>query len=112
MAPSQVLSEARQHFPAELLSRVDEIVLFRPLSKAAAREIAQIKLDDIVRRRFATQQMEVTYTDAVLDYVVERGFSLDLGARNIQHTIEEEILSPLARLSASPRPGGRSAGSK
>jgi ATP-dependent Clp protease ATP-binding subunit ClpC len=97
-----ILGEARQHFPAELLSRVDEIVLFRPLSRVAARRIAEAKLAEIVQRRFATQQIAVDYTAEVLDYVVRKGFSVELGARNIQRTIEEEMLAPLARLAFTP----------
>jgi ATP-dependent Clp protease ATP-binding subunit ClpA len=99
---SSILTEARQYFPAELLSRVDEIVLFRPLSKEAARHIARAKLNDIVSRRFTSQQIEFDYTDEVLDHVVQKGFSAQLGARNIQRTIEEEVLAPLARTSFTP----------
>jgi ATP-dependent Clp protease ATP-binding subunit ClpA len=99
---SSVLTEARQYFPAELLSRVDEIVLFRPLSKEAARHIARAKLNDIVSRRFTSQQIEFDYGEDVLDYVVRKGFSPQLGARNIQRTIEEEVLAPLARTSFTP----------
>ena len=42
------------------------------------------------------------YTAEVLDYVVHKGFSVELGARNIQRTIEEEMLAPLARLAFTP----------
>jgi ATP-dependent Clp protease ATP-binding subunit ClpC len=97
-----VLTEARQHFPAELLSRVDEIVLFHPLTREAARHIARAKLAQIINRRFTSRQIEFTYADDVLDYIVRKGFSPQLGARNIQRTIEEEVLAPLARISYTP----------
>jgi ATP-dependent Clp protease ATP-binding subunit ClpA len=99
---SSVLTEARQHFPAELLSRVDEIVLFQPLTREAAHHIARAKLADIISRRFTSRQIEFAYADDVLDYIVRKGFSPQLGARNIQRTIEEEVLAPLARTSYTP----------
>ena len=99
------LIEARKYFPVELLSRIDKVILFQPLSREAARRIVQQKLSATLARIFegvggpaeAALARPVTYDPAVIDYLVERGFSAEWGARHVERAIEEELLAPLAR---------------
>jgi ATP-dependent Clp protease ATP-binding subunit ClpC len=99
------LAEARKHFPSELISRIDKVILFQPLDRAAARRIVETKLAATLARVShadgpdgIARPIRVTYDPAVVDYVVDRGFSAEWGARHVERAIEDEILAPLARL--------------
>jgi ATP-dependent Clp protease ATP-binding subunit ClpC len=99
------LAEARKHFPSELISRIDKVILFQPLDRAAARRIVETKLAATLARVShadgpdgTAAPIRVTYDPAVVDYVVDRGFSAEWGARHVERAIEDEILAPLARL--------------
>ena len=99
------LAEARKHFPSELISRIDKVILFQPLDRTAARRIVETKLAATLARVShadgpdgVARPIRVTYDPAVVDYVVDRGFSAEWGARHVERAIEDEILAPLARL--------------
>ena len=103
------LNEARKYFPVELLSRIDKVILFQPLTREAARRIVAEKLDATLRRIFeappiadSLAPVPITYDPAVVDYVVDRGFSAEWGARHVERAIEEEVLAPLARQTFRP----------
>jgi len=117
-SPASALAEARKHFSAELLGRMDAVILFRPLSREAARQIVTTKLATTLARIFAPATdppdpdapppVAATYDPAVLDYLVEKGFSAEWGARHIERALETELLAPLARRTfAADWPGVR-----
>ncbi len=89
--------DLKKLLPAEFMSRIDEIVVFNPLSNDAAHEIARLKLDKIVKSRFAEQQIEIEFSDELVDYVVENGFDNELGARQLERAVRKEILEPLVK---------------
>jgi len=91
-----MLAELHKRLPPEFLARVDEIVVFHPLTESDVRQIVRQKLDSIVRARFQQQGIEVTFADAVIDLVVQRGFDARLGGRHLERTIQKEVLEPLA----------------
>ncbi len=95
-AQEAVVAEVRKRLPAEFTSRIDEIVLFHPLDVATAGEIARLKLDHIVRRRFADEGIAIVFEPPIVDYVVRRGFDPQLGARRLERVIQKEVLEPLA----------------
>jgi ATP-dependent Clp protease ATP-binding subunit ClpC len=95
-AEEAVVVEVRKRLPAEFISRIDEIVIFRPLDEETGRQIARLKLDRIIRRRFAEQGVAISFDESVTDYVVQRGFDPQLGARHLERVIQKEILEPLA----------------
>ncbi|HUS15131.1 MAG TPA: AAA family ATPase, partial [Chloroflexia bacterium] len=105
LSPESALAEARKHFPAELIARMDKVILFQPLSRETARQIVRQKLDVTLARIFgppATPPVAVTYETAVVDYVVARGFSPEWGGRYVERAIEEQVLAPLARETFDP----------
>lgn len=95
-AEEAMLAELHKRLPPEFLARVDEIVVFHPLTESDVRQIVRQKLDSIVRARFQQQGIEVTFADAVIDLVVQRGFDARLGGRHLERTIQKEVLEPLA----------------
>lgn len=84
-------------FSPEFLGRLDEILLFTDLDAGAARRIAQDQLTDLAirARRRGTR---VAFTPAVARFVVERGFSPQLGARELRNVIRREVEPALAEL--------------
>ncbi len=95
-AEETVVTQVRKRLPAEFISRIDEIVLFHPLDEETAIEIARLKLDRTIRRRFADEGIAITFDESVARYVVQHGFDPQLGARHLERVIQKEILEPLA----------------
>jgi len=101
-----MLAELHKRLPSEFLARVDEIVVFHPLTESDVRQIVRQKLDSIVRARFQQQGIEVTFADEVIDLVVQRGFDARLGGRHLERTIQKEVLEPLAAETYKPEWAG------
>ncbi len=92
-----VYAEARKYFSLELLNRVDEILLFKPLNREGALVITRQKLDLLRDQRFKPEGLAVEFAPGVAELIVARGFSAQQGARQLEHTIDELILGPMAR---------------
>ncbi|MCR4406791.1 MAG: ATP-dependent Clp protease ATP-binding subunit [Anaerolineae bacterium] len=101
-----VLAELHKRLPSEFLARIDEIVVFHPLSDTDVRKIVRQKLDLIIRARFQQQGIEVTFTDDIIDFVVQHGFDARLGGRHLERTIQKEVLEPLAAETYKPEWAG------
>ncbi len=93
-----VLDMLRRNLPAEFLSRIDEIVIFQPLSDEDILWVAQHKLDTIVRARFARQKTDVTFDPQVVRLVADRGYDPRQGCRRLERVIQREVLEPLAEM--------------
>ena len=79
----------------EFINRVDEIVCFNRLSEDNFRGIARIMLGELVDA-MKEKGLTLTYTDAVVDYLVEKSYSVTYGARNLRRLIQKEIEDPVA----------------
>ena len=90
--------EVARHFRPELLNRLDRVVVFRPLRRELMRELVELELRRTLGRRgFRAQPWAVEWDDAAIDFLVDRGFSAELGARPLKRAIEQHLLAPLAR---------------
>ncbi len=88
---------AQQTFRPEFLNRLDRIVVFQPLSRVIARGILQKELRDVLTRRgLRSREWAVEWEESALDFLLEKGFSDELGARPLKRAIERYVLSPLA----------------
>lgn len=85
----------RERFKPEFLNRVDEIVIFNPLRRAAIEKIVDIQLAQVVRR-LRDKDIEVMIKPSVKDYIVENGYDPEYGARPIKRLIQRTILDALA----------------
>ncbi len=90
-----VLAALWQRFRPEFLNRIDEIVLFHPLSRAHLKDIVEIQMES-VRRRMAERKITIELTDKAREYLVEQGYDPVYGARPLRRTIQRLILDPLA----------------
>jgi ATP-dependent Clp protease ATP-binding subunit ClpB len=92
----QCLEVLRQSFRPEFLNRVDEIVVFHPLTREQLRQIVDIQLER-VRKRLAERKIELELTDKARDYFAEQGFDPVYGARPLRRTIQRELETALGR---------------
>jgi len=92
----QALEALRQHFRPEFLNRVDEIVVFHPLTKDELRKIVDIQLDRL-RKRLDERKIELELTDQALDHFAEQGYDPTYGARPLRRMIQRELETALGR---------------
>ncbi|MER6631004.1 ATP-dependent Clp protease ATP-binding subunit [Streptomyces sp. NPDC000987] len=104
----QVLRPLREHFRPEFLNRIDEIVVFRQLTGDQLRRITALLLER-TRRLLHAQGVTVQFTDAAVDWLAERGYQPEYGARPLRRTIQREVDNELSRLLLDGRvvEGGR-----
>ncbi|MCW7946909.1 ATPase AAA [Streptomyces hygroscopicus] len=93
----QVLRPLREHFRPEFLNRIDEIVIFRQLTAEQLRRITDLMLDK-TRRRLHAQDIGVEFTERAVDWLAQRGFQPEYGARPLRRTIQREVDNRLSRL--------------
>ena len=91
----RVMEAVREHFRPELLNRIDEIVIFNPLSRDHIKQIVDIQLRGL-RARLAERKIELELTDAAKELLAREGFDPVYGARPLKRAIQQEIVQPLA----------------
>jgi ATP-dependent Clp protease ATP-binding subunit ClpC len=93
----EVLATARKAFPIELWNRIEERLVFEPLSRAQTVEVARLLVDESSKRLAAEKGIRFEATDAALTYLIEHGgFDPLLGARPMRTTIQRLIEGPVA----------------
>jgi len=89
------MAALRDHFRPEFLNRIDEIVIFQPLERAALRRIVDIQVAQLAKR-LADRGITLTLTDTAENYLALRGYDPVYGARPLRRTIQKRVLDPLA----------------
>ena len=92
----EVIELLKQQLKPEFLNRVDEIVLFEPLSKENIREIVDLQLK-AVQRLLAQNGIELEYTEAARNRIAELGYDPLFGARPVKRTIQREVVNDLSK---------------
>lgn len=90
-----VMTELKKTFRPEFLNRVDEIIVFHPLSRDEIKQIASLMLAETAKR-MKSNDITVTFTEAVKDYLAEKGYDKTYGARPLRRKIQEEIEDRIA----------------
>ena len=85
----------REFFRPEFLNRVDKIVVFDPLGKEELRKITHIMLSDI-EKNLRDKKLYVSFTDNLVEYLIENGFDEKFGARPLRRLIEREVEDKIA----------------
>jgi ATP-dependent Clp protease ATP-binding subunit ClpC len=84
-------------FRREFVNRIDRVVVFRPLGRGVMRDLLRKELNDVLTRRgLRTRQWAVEWDDSAIEFLLEKGFTADLGARPLKRAVERYLLSPLA----------------
>ncbi len=92
-----VLEELRAHFRPEFLNRLDEMIVFRPLTQNEIKGIVGIQLEAL-KRRLADRRIELVLTDEALSSLAIKGFDPIYGARPLKRAIQSELVNPLSTL--------------
>lgn len=94
---SNVERAVAQTFRREFVNRIDRVVVFRPLGRSVMRELLHKELNDVLRRRgLRNRNWAVEWDASAVDFLLQKGFTADLGARPLKRAIERYLLSPLA----------------
>jgi len=91
----EVMRELERRFPPEFRNRIDEVVLFAPLTKPEVRQIAQLYLNDVAATLRARGKTLIV-DDEAIDLIVEQGHSLAYGARFLKRLIDECVKLPIS----------------
>jgi len=92
-----VTCSIQSHFPAEFINRIDEIIFYRPLSRANIHLIVESRLKDY-SNRLRLHRICLLLTDCAKDHLGEIGYSPIYGARPLARIMREQILNPLAKM--------------
>ena len=91
-----VINLLKQTVRPEFINRIDEIIMFLPLSKDDIRQIVQLQLQQIAGM-LSEQNITITLTDYAMDYIADKGFDPVYGARPVKRIIQRELLNELSK---------------
>ena len=92
---STVMGVVSQHFRPEFINRIDDIVVFHPLSREHMRDIADIQLASL-RKRLKEQDLDIEIDEAAFELLVEEGYDPVYGARPLKRVLQKRIENPLS----------------
>jgi ATP-dependent Clp protease ATP-binding subunit ClpC len=92
---ADVMSEVERNFRPEFLNRVDELIIFNPLTREDLQRILKLQLDDVLVR-LRERGISVELDQKAADFLIGQGFSEDFGARPLRRAIERFVEDPLA----------------
>ena len=95
-AQSQVMDDLRDHFRPEFLNRLDEIIMFKPLTKSNIGKIVDLMVGEL-DKRLADQELSLELTDAAKDQVIENGYDPVYGARPLKRYLQKYVETLAAR---------------
>jgi ATP-dependent Clp protease ATP-binding subunit ClpB len=93
---TQVFELLKKSVRPEFLNRVDEIIMFQPLSRKDIRKVVEIQFN-IIKKRLEENQIKLEADDKVLDYLGEIGFDPQFGARPLKRVLQKNILNELSK---------------
>jgi len=91
----RVLASLRESFKPEFLNRLDEVIIFHPISPEMLRQIVDLQLD-LVQNRLREKNIKLVLSAKVKDYLSKKGYDPSFGARPLKRVIQNEILDELA----------------
>ena len=96
-ARAAVMGELRRAFRPEFLNRLDEIILFKPLTKDNIGHIVDLQVADL-NKRLAAQQLKIALTEAAKAFITDKGYDPAFGARPLKRFIQKHVETLSARL--------------
>ncbi len=92
-----VLQLLQRKLRPEFLNRVDEIIVFHPLTRDHIHRIVEIQFERMVRKALQRQKMDAELTEAAKDYLTNKGYDPVFGARPLKRLIQREVVNELSR---------------
>jgi len=93
---TKIMNELRAHFRPEFLNRVDDIVLFKPLTLSEIKRIVDLQLN-LLRARLADRHIDLELADAAREYIAREGYDPVYGARPLKRFLQRHVETPLSR---------------
>ena len=94
---TNVMVEVERHFRPEFLNRLDEAIVFNPLTRVDLESIVGLQLNE-VRERLIEHGLTLRLTEAATSLLIDKGYNADYGARPLRRAIERYIEDPMAEL--------------
>ena len=95
-AKEEVLQLLKQTVRPEFINRIDDIVMFAPLTKADIKQIVRLQLDGIIKL-VARENIVLEATPEAIDYLAERGYDPQFGARPVKRVLQKEVMNALSK---------------
>ena len=96
-AENFVMNDLRAHFRPEFLNRLDETILFKPLTKTDIRSIINLLLDDL-NKRLADKELQLKITEEAKDFITEHGYDPVYGARPLKRYVQKHVETLAAKI--------------
>lgn len=93
----RVMGALKEHFRPEFLNRLDDIIVFEPLSRDSLAKIVDHQVEDVLKR-LAAKRITLTLSPEVKAWLADKGYNPQYGARPLKRTIQDKILTPIATL--------------
>jgi len=97
VAKERVLTLLRQAIRPEFLNRIDDIVLFSPLTQNEIKQIVSLQFNQI-KKRLTAQNINLKLTDEALAALAQMGFDPQYGGRPVRRVLQEKVLNPLSKM--------------
>ncbi len=94
-AKAELMAVLRQHFRPEFLNRIDEVIVFHPLTKVQLEAIVKLQLER-VKRTARAQGIELSFDESLVDYLADVGYQPEYGARELKRRIKTDVENKLA----------------
>jgi ATP-dependent Clp protease ATP-binding subunit ClpC len=91
----RILEETKKHFKPEFINRINQIVVFHPLTKEHMKKVVELELAK-VSKRLAGQKIEIDVVDSAKEFLLEKGWDEKYGARPLRRAVENYLEDPLA----------------
>ena len=91
------MNDLRAHFRPEFLNRLDEIIMFKPLTKENIGNIVDLMMADL-NRRLADQEIRLELTDEAKSYIIDGGYDPVYGARPLKRFLQKNVETLAARM--------------
>ncbi len=95
-AKEEVLQLLKQTVRPEFINRIDDIVMFAPLTEADIRQIVRLQLNSIIKL-VARENIVLEATNEAIDYLTERGYDPQFGARPVKRVLQKEVMNALSK---------------
>ncbi|MBU5428214.1 ATP-dependent chaperone ClpB [Tissierella pigra] len=96
-AKDKVMNEMRRTFKPEFLNRIDEIVMFKPLQREEIFKIIDLQIEEI-RHRLEDRQISIELTDEAKDFILDRAYSIQYGARPVKRFLQKHLETEIGRM--------------
>ena len=91
----KVITALKENFRPEFLNRIDEIIIFNYLGKPEIKKIVDLELAKVAQR-LESKKIEIKVTESAKEFLAEKGFDQNLGARPLKRVIQKQVLDPLS----------------